>query len=104
MTRPTSCHWPRAILVPESIVHGLPSEQEILEAAGRAGVIAATDVAPGPIADIYAFTREERASQPLSGSSAVRTSMALHHPARFGAGTAFGPITSTCRVTLKPPM
>jgi Tol biopolymer transport system component len=44
-------------LVPESIVHGLPSEQEILKLPG-ARVIPSSDVAPGPTADIYAFTRE----------------------------------------------
>ena len=44
-------------LVPESIVHGLPSEQEILKLPG-ARVILSNDVAPGPTADIYAFTRE----------------------------------------------
>ena len=44
-------------LVPESIVHGLPSEQEILKLPG-ARVIPSNDVAPGPTADIYAFTRE----------------------------------------------
>ncbi|MCU1238077.1 MAG: serine/threonine protein kinase [Candidatus Solibacter sp.] len=44
-------------LVPESIVHGLPSEQEILKLPG-ARVIPSSDVAPGPTADMYAFTRE----------------------------------------------
>jgi WD40 repeat protein len=44
-------------MVPESIVHGLPSEQEILKLPG-ARMIASSDVAPGPTADIYAFTRE----------------------------------------------
>jgi WD40 repeat protein len=44
-------------LVPESIIHGLPSEQEILKLPG-ARVIPSSDVAPGPTADIYAFTRE----------------------------------------------
>jgi hypothetical protein len=44
-------------LVPESIVHGLPSEQEILKLPG-ARVIPSNDVAPGPTADIYSFTRE----------------------------------------------
>jgi WD40 repeat protein len=44
-------------LLPESIVHGLPSEQEILKLPG-ARVILSNDVAPGPTADIYAFTRE----------------------------------------------
>ena len=44
-------------LVPEMIVPGLPSEQEILKVPG-ARVISASDVAPGPTADIYAFTRE----------------------------------------------
>ena len=43
-------------LVPESIIHGLPSEQEILKLPG-ARLIPASDVAPGPTADIYAFTR-----------------------------------------------
>jgi len=44
-------------LVPESIVHGLPPEQEILKLPG-ARVIPSSDVAPGPTADIYAFTRQ----------------------------------------------
>ena len=44
-------------LVPESIVHGLPSGQEILKLPG-VRVITTSDVAPGPTADIYAFTRE----------------------------------------------
>jgi hypothetical protein len=44
-------------LVPESIAHGLPSEQEMLKLPG-ARVIPSSDVAPGPTADIYAFTRE----------------------------------------------
>ena len=44
-------------LVPESIVHGLPSDQEILKLPGTR-VIPSADVAPGPTADIYAFTRE----------------------------------------------
>ena len=44
-------------LLPESIVHGLPSEQEILKLPG-ARVIPESDVAPGPTADVYAFTRE----------------------------------------------
>jgi hypothetical protein len=44
-------------LVPESIVHGLPYEQEILKLPG-ARVIPSSVVAPGPTADIYAFTRE----------------------------------------------
>jgi len=44
-------------LVPESIVHGLPSEREILKLPG-ARVIPSTDVTPGPTADVYAFTRE----------------------------------------------
>jgi eukaryotic-like serine/threonine-protein kinase len=43
-------------LVPESIVHGLPSEQEFLKLPG-ARLIPLTDVTPGPTADIYAFTR-----------------------------------------------
>jgi hypothetical protein len=43
-------------LVPDSIVHGLPSEQEILKLPG-ARVIPSGDVVPGPTADIYAFTR-----------------------------------------------
>jgi hypothetical protein len=42
--------------VPESIVHGLPSEPEILKLPG-VRVIPSNDVAPGPTADIYAFTR-----------------------------------------------
>ncbi len=44
-------------LVPERLVHGFPSEQEILKLPG-ARVIPSSDVAPGPTADIYAFTRE----------------------------------------------
>lgn len=44
-------------LVPESIAHGFPSEQDVLKLPG-ARVIIASDVAPGPTADIYAFTRE----------------------------------------------
>jgi len=44
-------------LVPESIVHGLPSEPEILKLPG-ARVIPLGNVVPGPTADIYAFTRE----------------------------------------------
>jgi WD40 repeat protein len=43
--------------VPESIIHGLPSEQEILKLPG-VRVIPSTRVTPGPTADIYAFTRE----------------------------------------------
>jgi len=43
--------------VPESIIHGLPSEQEILKLPG-ARVIPSTDVTPGPTADVYAFTRQ----------------------------------------------
>ena len=44
-------------LVPESIVHGLPSEQEFLKLPG-ARVIPGSNVAPGPTAEIYAFRRE----------------------------------------------
>ena len=44
-------------MVPESIAHGLPSEQEILKLPG-ARVIPSSNVEPGPTADIYAFTRE----------------------------------------------
>ena len=44
-------------LVPESIIHGLPSEQEILKLPGARAILS-SDVAPGPTADIYAFTRE----------------------------------------------
>ena len=43
-------------LLPESIIHGIPSEEEILKLTG-ARVIPSSDVAPGPTADIYAFTR-----------------------------------------------
>jgi dipeptidyl aminopeptidase/acylaminoacyl peptidase len=43
-------------VVPDSIVHGLPPEQEMLKLPG-ARVILSTDVTPGPTADIYAFTR-----------------------------------------------
>ena len=44
-------------MVPESIVHGLPSEQEILKLPG-ARVIPLSNVVPGPTADMYAFTRQ----------------------------------------------
>ncbi len=44
-------------MVPESVVHGVPSEQEILKLPG-ARVIRSTSVAPGPTADTYAFTRQ----------------------------------------------
>jgi hypothetical protein len=44
-------------LVPENIVHGLPPDQEILKLPG-ARLISSGDVALGPTADIYAFTRE----------------------------------------------
>ena len=44
-------------MVPESIVHGLPSEQEILKLPG-ARVIPLSNVVPGPTADVYAFTRQ----------------------------------------------
>ena len=44
-------------LVPESIVHGLPSEPEILKLPG-VRVISLRNVVPGPTADIYAFQRE----------------------------------------------
>ena len=44
-------------LAPESIVHGLPSSQEILKLPG-VQVIPSDDVEPGPTADVYAFTRE----------------------------------------------
>ena len=44
-------------LVPESIIQGLPSEQDILKLPG-VRVIVSNDVAPGPTADIYAFARE----------------------------------------------
>lgn len=44
-------------MVPESIVHGLPSEQEILKLPGARG-IALSNVVPGPTADVYAFTRQ----------------------------------------------
>ena len=44
-------------MVPESIVNGLPSEQEILKLPG-ARVIPLGNVVPGPTADIYAFTRQ----------------------------------------------
>jgi hypothetical protein len=43
--------------VPESIIHGLPSDQEIVKLPG-VRVIPSTDVALGPTADIYAFSRE----------------------------------------------
>jgi Tol biopolymer transport system component/predicted Ser/Thr protein kinase len=44
-------------MVPESIVHGLPSEQEILKLPG-ARVIPSRNVVPGPTAETYAFTRQ----------------------------------------------
>jgi serine/threonine protein kinase len=44
-------------LVPESIVRGLPSEQEISRLPG-VRVISASRVTPGPTADVYAFPRE----------------------------------------------
>ena len=43
-------------LVPESIVHGLPSEPEILKLPG-VRLISLRNVVPGPTADIYAFQR-----------------------------------------------
>jgi len=43
--------------IPESIIQGLPTEQEILKLPG-ARVIPADGVVPGPTADIYAYTRE----------------------------------------------
>jgi len=43
--------------VPESILHWPKSEQEILKLPG-VRMIPASDVAPGPTADIYAFRRE----------------------------------------------
>ena len=43
--------------LPESFIHGLPSEQEIVKLPG-VRVIASTDVVPGRTADTYAFTRE----------------------------------------------
>jgi len=44
-------------MVPESIVHGLPSDQEILKLPG-ARVIPLRNVVPGPTAETYAFTRQ----------------------------------------------
>jgi len=44
-------------MVPESIVDGLPSEQEILKLPG-ARVIPLRNVVPGPTAETYAFTRQ----------------------------------------------
>ena len=44
-------------LVPESIIHGLPPEEEILKLPG-ARAVRVKEVAPGPTVDIYAFTRE----------------------------------------------
>ena len=44
-------------MVPESIVQGLPSEQEILKLPG-ARVIPLRNVVPGPTAETYAFTRQ----------------------------------------------
>jgi len=43
--------------LPENLIHGLPPEQEILKLPG-VRVILSNDIAPGPTADIYAFTRE----------------------------------------------
>ena len=43
--------------LPESIIHGLPSEEEILKLPG-VRVIALAGVVPGATADIYAYTRE----------------------------------------------
>jgi hypothetical protein len=43
-------------IVPERIVDGLPSEQEILKLPG-ARVIPFGNVVPGQTADVYAFTR-----------------------------------------------
>ncbi len=43
--------------LPESVIDGLPSEQEIVKTPG-VRVIASTDVVPGRTADTYAFTRE----------------------------------------------
>ena len=48
---------PPGHLVPDSIVHGLLSEQEILKLPG-ARVIPSADVVPGSTADTYAFARE----------------------------------------------
>jgi hypothetical protein len=44
-------------MVPEGIVHGLPSEQEILKLPG-ARLIPLRNVVPGPTAATYAFTRQ----------------------------------------------
>jgi eukaryotic-like serine/threonine-protein kinase len=44
-------------MVPESIVNGIPSEQEILKLPG-ARVISSRNVVPGPTAETYAFTRQ----------------------------------------------
>jgi Tol biopolymer transport system component/tRNA A-37 threonylcarbamoyl transferase component Bud32 len=44
-------------MVPESIVNGLPSEQEMLKLPG-ARVIPLRNVVPGPTAETYAFTRQ----------------------------------------------
>jgi eukaryotic-like serine/threonine-protein kinase len=44
-------------LVPDSILHGYPSRQDVLKLPGGR-VIAGTAIAPGPTADIYAFMRE----------------------------------------------
>jgi hypothetical protein len=43
-------------VVPERLIHGLPSLEEIVQIPG-ARAIPVVDVAPGPTADIYAFTR-----------------------------------------------
>jgi hypothetical protein len=43
--------------VPETLIHGLPSELEILKLPG-VRVIASADAVPGLTAEIYAFTRE----------------------------------------------
>uniref|UniRef100_Q020K1 non-specific serine/threonine protein kinase n=1 Tax=Solibacter usitatus (strain Ellin6076) TaxID=234267 RepID=Q020K1_SOLUE len=44
-------------LFPERFDHGLPREPELLKMPGTR-VILSNDVAPGPTADVYAFTRE----------------------------------------------
>jgi hypothetical protein len=44
-------------LLAESIVHGVPSEQEMLKLPG-VRVISSKEVVPGPTAETYAFTRE----------------------------------------------
>jgi hypothetical protein len=43
--------------LPEDIIGGLPSEQDIVKLPGVRAIVS-TDVAPGRTAETYAFTRE----------------------------------------------